>query len=346
MAELKFLSEFGKAFVPNKLFGRPIRRNLHQYLISAGYTQVPYGFFGLMFILTAVITYFIFIPLIVPAIQGAPLTTVFLGAFFGWFGIQIVLVAIIMIFIYFFLNIKIYKRTKKIEHYMPDFLTFVSTNLKGGLSLEQALWAAIRPEFDLLAEEMTIVSKRVMTGNDLGDALEEFVRKYPSATLRTNMHLIMGEIEGGGRIVEVIDKVIQTMKKTRALKNEMSAATVTYMIFIGVVVVLISPALFALSFQLLQIIIDFTQNLGNSLGGTSGPVKGVNFDVQISLDDFRTFSIMALATIGICSSLIISIIEKGDMKGGLKYIPAFTISSIVLYLIFMVILANVFGGVF
>ncbi|MGM5480713.1 MAG: hypothetical protein ACQESC_04610, partial [Nanobdellota archaeon] len=102
--------------------------------------------------------------------------------------------------------------------------------------------------------------------------------------------------------------------------------------------------------QLLQIIIGFTQSLGSSLTASGAGVGGMslssmNFEVSIDVDDFKRFSIMALATIGICSSMIISIIEKGDIKGGLKYIPAFTVSSIILYFIFMIVLQAVFGGV-
>ena len=227
---------------------------------------------------------------------------------------------------------------------MAEFLVLVSTNLKGGLSLEQALWASIRPEFGLLAEEMTLVSKRVMTGSDLTQSLDDFLDKYDSSSLRRNFNLIIGEIESGGKIVKVIDKVVQSLKRTKALRAEMAASTVSYMIFIGAVVIVIAPALFALSFQLLNIIISFTSSLGGSMSSTGAMNIPLNFDVQVDTGNFKVFSVLALATISICSSMIISIIEKGDIKGGLKYIPVFTITSIVLYFISMVVLGNVFGN--
>lgn len=339
-----FFTEFGKAFVPESFFGRPIRTNLRKYLLTAGYTQVPYNFFGFLFILSIFPTYFIFLLLIYPRLQGGSWLTVFFGSFIGWALIQIIILTTVMITIYFVLNIRIYRRTKIIESHLADFLIFVSTNLKGGLSLEQALWAAIRPEFDLLAQEMTIVSKSVMTGNDLTVALTEFIEKYDSPSLKSNMGIIIGEIESGGKLVQVVDKVIATLKRSKALQDEMAASTVTYMIFIGVVVAVISPALFALSFQLLKIVIGFTQNIGSSLSGSSDIIP-INFNVQVDQGDFRTFSVLAIATISICSSMIISIIEKGDIKGGLKYIPMFTVTAIVLYFVFMFLLESAFGGV-
>lgn len=340
-----FLAKFGKAFVPETLFGKPVRAKLRKYLLTAGYAEVPYHFFGILFFLTAVITYFIFIPFVYPLLQGQFFLFVFILSFLCWAIIQIAAIAVIVMSISFYLNIKIYKRTKEIESKLADFLVLVSTNLKGGLSLEQSMWASIRPEFGLLAEEMTIVSKRVMTGNDLNEALDEFVNKYSSPTLKRNLGLIIGEVESGGKIVVVIDKVIESLKKTKSLHDEMTASTVSYMIFIGAVVVVIAPALFALAFQLLQIILGFTQSLGSSLSGVGTMSVPLNFDTQIDVNNFVRFSVMALATIGICSSMIISIIEKGDIKGGIKYIPLFTITSIVLYFIFLWALSSVFGNI-
>lgn len=344
MAE-SVLMKFGKAFIPESLFGKPIRANLRKYLLTAGYTKVPYSIFGILFFITAAITYILFIPFVYPALQGQFFLLVFLLSFVFWALIQIVTLVVIIVGIAFFLNIKIYQRTKKIEKRLPDFLVLVSTNLKGGLSIEQALWASIRPEFELLSEEMTIVSKRVMTGNDLTEALNEFIEKYNSPSLKKNLGLIVGEIRSGGKVVTVIDKVIESLKKTKALREEMSAATVSYMIFIGAVVVVIAPALFALAFQLLNIIIGFTHSLGSSLSSTGNINMPLNLNVQIDVMNFKKFSVMALATIGICSSMIISIIEKGDIRGGLKYIPLFTISSVGLYFLFSVLLTSVFGNI-
>lgn len=339
------MREFGKAFVPEKMFGFRIRSNLRNYLLTAGYPDVPYDFFGILFLATAAVTYFIFMGLVYPAVSGMNFLVGLVLLFLAWAGIQLVLVFVVCFMIYFFLNIKVYKRTKEIESKLADFLVLVSTNLKGGLSLEQGLWAAIRPEFGLLAEEMTLVSKRVMTGNDLTEALNEFVQKYDSPLLQRNFSLIIGEVETGGKIVIVIDKVIESLKKTKALKDEMSASAVSYMIFIGVIVVAVAPALFALAYRLLFIITNFTSSIGSSMSGT-GIANAINFNTEVDTGLFKNFSIWALATISIFSSMIISIIEKGDIKGGLKYIPAFTIVSIVLYLIFMAGLEAVFGAVF
>ncbi|MGE0793642.1 MAG: type II secretion system F family protein [Candidatus Woesearchaeota archaeon] len=341
---MKLLEDFGKALVPEKLFNIDVRVNLRKYLLKAGINKVPYSFFGMLFWITAIATYFIFMNFLYPLfIQGQNTFLVFIFSFLTWTFVQGTIVLTFILALYLNFNVKIFQRTHLIEKDLADFLVLVSTNMKGGLSLEQSLWSSIRPEFSLLAEEMTLVSKRVMTGDELGEALNEFAMKYQSPNLQRNLQLIIGEIKSGGKIVNVIDKVIQTLKKTKSLKDEMAAATISYIIFIGAIVIVISPALFALAFQLLNIILGFTSSLGGSLSSTSIG-SGLQFDSEIDINNFKQFSIIALATISIGASMIISIIEKGDIRNGLKYIPVFAISSVVFYLIFMVVLSSLFGG--
>ena len=57
--------------------------------------------------------------------------------------------------------------------------------------------------------------------------------------------------------------------------------------------------------------------------------------VTLNPKDFRTFSMIAILVISFFSSLIVSIVEKGDMKGGLKYIPIYVLGSVGLYFIFL-----------
>jgi hypothetical protein len=57
------------------------------------------------------------------------------------------------------------------------------------------------------------------------------------------------------------------------------------------------------------------------------------------------FTVIVMAIISTSSALIISIIEKGDMRAGVKYIPMFLTSSIIIYFIALKALMVVFGGI-
>ncbi len=334
-----FAEEFGKAFV-----FKSVRPKIRGFFLKSGYEDVPYELFGWLFYASLAVTYFIYILLVYPKISvlSSNSFNMLLITFFSWVIIQIIILFLTIMYLYFSLNIKIYYRTKEIDMILPEYLQVVSSNLKGGLSFEKALWSAIRPEFGVIAKEITMVYKKVMTGNDLTEALEEFTEKYDSPILRRSFDLIVGEVESGGQIAKIVDKVIDNIRKTKLLKEEMSASTLTYMIFIAVIVILIAPGLFALSYYLLNVMIGFS----TQLAGVSTTGMSLNFSANsINPSDFKIFSVMTLLIISLFSALIISLIEKGDIKGGIKYIPAFMISSVLFYFIFLTAFSYFFGGI-
>ncbi|KYK27092.1 hypothetical protein AYK26_00130 [Euryarchaeota archaeon SM23-78] len=342
MGSILYLEEFGKAFVPRK-----IRSGLKKYLEKAGIDEVPYKFFGALFWVTAVITYFVYVPGIYPVIKQKSIFLFFIITFLSWFLIQLLIVVLIVLAVYFYMNIMIYRRTKELEDLLPEYLSLVSTNLKGGMNFEKSLWSAIKPEFGILANEIGIVSKRVATGNDVSEALQEFADKYESPILRRSVDLIKGEIISGGSITGVIDNLVADLRKTKALKAEMSAATLTYMIFMAAIVVGIMPALFALSRQLLGIILKFGSRISTSMeqGGGGGGVMFSFTVAQIDPFHFQIFSIAAISIIAVFSSMIISTIEKGDIQGGLKFIPLFLMGSLIMYFILSVVLEALLKGI-
>ncbi|MEM4260226.1 MAG: type II secretion system F family protein [Candidatus Woesearchaeota archaeon] len=346
MSQFPYFEDFGKAFVFKK-----IRPYIKEHFVKAGIQDVPYKFFGFLFYFDIILALLVYFYYLYPNIKEMiTIGNISMGAikflfitFSFMFIVLIVFAIIIILSLYFYLDIRIYNRTKKIEELLPDYLQLVSTNLRGGMSFDKSLWSAIKPEFDILAKEIAIVSKKVMTGNDLGEALLEFSRKYDSPILNRSVDLIVGEAESGGRIADVIDDVILNIRRANQLKKEMATSTLTYMIFIGAIVIVIAPALFALSYQLIGIIVKFSSRISSS--GIATVQLPINVHITIKdMSNFKTFSIISLSIISIFSSMIVSIINKGDIKGGIKYIPLFLFFTILLYLIFSSVLTALFAG--
>lgn len=336
-----FLEEFGKAFVPKRFIS-----NLRSYMLKAGFNEVPYKFFGLLFYISAFITTLIFIIFIFPYLNQSKfsLFEIYVFSFIGWFVIQLFFTALFIMLVYFYLDFRIYYRTKKMEEQLPDFLQVLSANLKGGMTFERALWAAIKPRFSVLGSEMAKASKKVMTGYDVSKALVELADKYDSLMLRRTVDLIISEVESGGNVSQLIDRLVDNLKETRALKEEMAASALAYVIFISVIVVLISPLLFALSFHLLQVLINFISKLSFATQN----VRALPFafsKVNVNVDDFKKFSMIALFVISLFSSLIVAIVEKGDIKGGIKYIPIYIFGSMGFYFFFIKVIGSVFSGI-
>ncbi len=338
-----FLYVIGRSIIPKR-----VRPDLRLHLLKAGYPEVPYTLFGTLFLLASGIAYALFIGFFYRELKLYAWLEFGFLSFVTFAVTMFLLIFVVFVVLYFSWNIRIYRRTKELELLLPDYLTLVSTNLKGGMSFENALWNAIKPEFGILANEIGLVSKRVMTGNEVADALVEFGMKYESPTLRRTMQLLIGEVESGGKIVQTIDRIISDMKKTEALKKEMSASTVTYMIFIGMLIAFICPVLFALSLQLFTLTSSFVGNIAGGTGGGGSGLSGAALSVAtptIGRDDFRLFSIFAIAVISVFSSIIIAIIEKGEVRSGLKYIPMFLVTSLTIYFISIGVFGMLFGSI-
>ncbi len=335
-----FFAIFGKAFVFKK-----VRPHLKKFVMKAGYNEIPYSLFGILFYVSILITYIPFMilvyrPLWLEDFQGLYVYSGVLSLL-GWFGIQIAVLAIIIMGIYLYFDLRIFNRTMKMEAMLADYLQLVSTNLRGGMSFEKSLWSAISPHFSILSNEISLASKKVLTGYDLDVALQEFSDKYDSPILKRTIGLIIGEIKSGGKIADLIDKIINDLKETEELKRDMAASVISYMIFIAAIVIVISPGLFALSYQLLIVITGFASKLSNV--GDVAILPNISAG-GVDAGAFKNFSMAAISVIALFSSMIVSILEKGTIKGGAKYIPFFIGTSLIIYHVLMGILQGFFGS--
>lgn len=334
----------GKAFV----FDR-IRPRIRSYFLKAGIADVPYGLFGMLFWLSVVpVAYaFIFYGWSYILSQELNIALEFIFALLLWLALHGAVLVVILFAIYFYLDLKIFARTKKMEEVLPDFLRMVSENLKGGMPFERALWSSIKPEFGILANEIRLSAKKVITGQDVDESLKSFTEKYDSQILRRSFDLIIEGIKGGGKVAEVIDRVIDTIEETKELKAEMASTNLSYVIFVAVIVLFVAPGLFALSFQFLTILQNISEKIGSAGGGAeagsaSMPISFGNISVQP--DVFQSFSTNALLVISFFASLMISIIQTGTIKGGVKYVPMLMIGSFVMYKLLMFAATSVFSG--
>jgi pilus assembly protein TadC len=351
MAFDELMEKFGRSFIPKRF-----REPLQDYLLKAGYDRTPYSLFGVLFFVAVGITYAAFLYAYPFVMRFEPIARFIATMGFWTVGIGL-LVILFMFFIWSYLNLRIYARTKEMELNLPDYLTLVVTNLRSGMSFDKSLWSAIRPEFGVLSKEIAIVSKKVMTGNDTSEALDEFARRYDSPILRRSINLIISEVESGGEIADVIERVVANLRKTEYLKKEMAAQVTSYMLFISIIVMALAPLLFSLANTLLHVIIELAGQLSGTAasggssaaagpaGQISGTFSGLAERSEQLKSDFYVFSYMALATISFFAGLIVSIIEKGDVRGGLRYIPVFLTVTLVLFYFSHKMVMAVFGSI-
>ena len=252
---------------------------------------------------------------------------------------------VLWIMLYVMLDFKMMQRRLSLEEVLPDFLQLTASNIKSGMPIDQALWYAVRPRFGILAKEIEIVAKETMSGKDLDEALIKFGKKYDSPTLKRAVSLINEGLKAGGEIADLVMKIATDIKNTKIMKKEMAASVVSYVIFIGFATVGAAPFLFGLAAQLISIVqgLSSTMEMPTGMGGGMGiSISGGGID----LGDFKIFAAAMLGMTSLFSASIISIIQKGNIKEGIKYIPIFITISISLFFIVMWAMDKLFAGFF
>jgi len=276
--------------------------------------------------------------------KGLASLLIFLIGF--WLTAFFLLLALIWGGYLFYLDMKIFNRTRAVEEVFPDFLQLASSNISAGMPIDRALWYAVRPGFGVLAKEIETVAKNTMAGEDLGVALTNFADKYESKTIKRSISLLLEGMAAGGEMADLLNKISLNIEETKILKKEMAANVTTYVIFITFATIIAAPILFGLATQLLIIIQSITSKLGTS-AQTSGSMFSFSFSGDsIKVSDFRIFSYMMLIISSFSSAAIVSVIKKGRIKEGLSRIPSFILVSIILYTLASILIRSMFSGFF
>lgn len=275
---------------------------------------------------------------------GISWTTILFSITALWILVFIVMLFILWVLFYIVVDLRIFKRKVNIEDVLPDYLQLTASNIKAGMTIDRALWYAVRPRFGVLANEIEMVAKETMRGEDLKAALLKFADKYDSMLLKRSINLLIEGIEAGGEIGDLLNKIAINIQENKIMKKEMAASVTTYVIFISFATIAAAPVLFALSGVLIKVITNLGAGLGDSTGAASSAGFALSFSgTGIKYSDFKIFAIVSLIITSFFSAVIIATIKKGSAKLGLKFIPIFIIITTTLFLIADKVLEKLVG---
>jgi archaellum biogenesis protein FlaJ (TadC family) len=243
-----------------------------------------------------------------------------------------------------YLDIRIFKRRLEVEKVLPDFLQLTSANIRAGMTIDRALWFAVRPRFGILANEIEEVAKRTLSGDPLDDGLKGFSNKYDSVLLNKSVNILIEGIRAGGNVGDLLNKIAINIQEMTSLKREMGANVTTYVIFISFASIVAAPVLFALSNHLLIVVDTITSNL--DVTSSSGTGLSISTEGGIEISEYKWFSRISLLLTAFFSSIIVGTIMKGNIKETAHYVPIFILISQIVYLIAFYILKLMLSGFF
>ncbi len=257
----------------------------------------------------------------------------------------IIIFSLLQIYEYVLLILHADKIATQVEDIMPDALHLISSNLRSGLTIDQALILSARPEFGPLQKEIYKVGKDITLGVPIEKALTEFGSKIKSEKLQKTIQLIITGLISGGELSNLLEQTAENLRQQNIVEQKIRSSVAMYFIFIFTAVAVGGPILFSLSSFLIEILtkvlaeVDLAENLKTALPISLG-------QVSLTADFVILFSIISLVTTSILSGLVLGLIVKGKEKAGTKYIPILILITVAMFYIVRYLMGKLLSSLF
>lgn len=234
--------------------------------------------------------------------------------------------------IYTHLGAQIEDRRNRIERTLPDALHIMAANIRAGMSPLVALRTAARPEFGPLEEEVKYATARSLGTEGITEIFRGISARIPSQIFERSVTLLAASLKGGGKLVELLDRLAEDIREMQELKSELVTSTSLYVLFIIFTVVVGTPLLLAVSYHFTNMVSELqrTENLG-----AQGDVSGMGLSLVISPPLSQEFvfaaSVVVITLTCLLASALIGAIREGSEASGLKYAPFMLVASFLVF---------------
>jgi pilus assembly protein TadC len=236
-------------------------------------------------------------------------------------------------------------RAKFVEKILPDALMLMSSNIRSGIAADEALLMSAKSEFGFLAKNIRVAGHKIATGIPIETALETISEDIDSDVLSQTVKLIIEGISSGGELGSILEGTARDIRDNEIIRKEIRAIIMLYGAFIFLAITIIAPILYSVSTELAGILSKLSQTLaaGFLVEGSTSVVPIAPSD--ISSDFLIVFAYVNLIITGVFGSLMIALINKGNEKYGLRYIPFVVGLTLILFNIGRIAMKFFFGGI-
>lgn len=239
-------------------------------------------------------------------------------------------------------------KKREIESVLPDILLLTSANIKSGLTIDRAILFSARQEFGVLSEYFKSAAFKIYGGSSVEESLQDMTKKIKSDTLEHVVDLLTEGIKSGGSIAKLLEETALDIRNSETLQREIKSAVAMYVMFVIIAGVIGAPLLFAISTYMITAIGTMW---GQQAGGidssqmtSSGSILTISSPKELNPEAFANFAAAAILITTFFSGLLISIIQTGSAKQGIKYAPILMAVAMILFIGARKILWSIFGS--
>ncbi len=345
-----------------RLFSRSQMRKLGLLLETSGINFVPEAFAGFIVILSVVLSIFTYLLLSsisttrsfmfrLSSMLSPGLTLQSPDFFLIVSVIFSVLIATgsLLLVVYVWLMLRADSRRRNVEEVLPDFLSLSAANVRAGMTIDQAMWYAAKPEFGILSVEVATVAKKTFGGVPFNQAVDYLTDRFNSKSIRRSVALIKQGMASGGQLADILERTAEDARQMHVLQKEIAASLLMYVIFIVFAGALGTPFLFAISGKLVGMLENVFATLPTDTSSFAGSMQTPLISASrsaISSSDFFLFTILSCIMTAIFSALIIGVISKGSKRDGVPYLPFLLVASLAIFLIVSALLDSFLSNIY
>ncbi len=238
------------------------------------------------------------------------------------------------------------RRAIFVNKILPDVLMLISSNLRSGMTVEQAILNASRPEFKSFAIELGNASKKTLMGENFVKASESITKHIDSKDLKYVVELINEGQKSGGNLANLLSTVSYDLRAKQRLLQKTNASTITYVIMFFIATILGAPLLFSLSTFLVSTM-EGLITVNVPLSFESQVSRTLRIKAPIITENYLNYlSISMILLNALFVSFMLGYIQKGRANNGIKWIPILMPLSVFFFFLFKNIINSVFTGFF
>jgi len=262
-------------------------------------------------------------------------------------SILIIIITPILSFLFFYLknSLKKSERIKKMENIFPDFLQLMASNLRAGITIDKSMLLSVRKEFNPLDKEIQQTGRDIATGKEIEIALLDMSKRIKSEKIHKTILLLISGIRSGGNLATLLEETSVNMRERGFVEKKASSNVLMYVIFIFVAVAIGGPLLFGLS----SLLVGTLTNLLSGMPSGGAEVTNLPFTmsaVTISSEFVKYFALVFIISTDILAALVLGLVNKGEEREGIKYLPALLILSLATFFIIRLALGGFMQGLF
>ncbi len=250
---------------------------------------------------------------------------------------------------YSFLTLRADSRGAFVETMLPDLLKLMSSNLNAGLSVDRALISSARPEFEFFQAEIKRMAGRVISGESFDDAITEMGDRIKSDNLKVTIDLIIQGLRSGGEMSESLSRIADVLREREFVRKEIKSGVQMYVMLIMFAIIFGAPLLFGISSFLIEVLADMSSAFGVSSASQTGMPQTMmsgGGQLAFSADAVKTFSIVSIACTAFMGALLVGLINYGNWRKGIAYVPVFCILALAVFYAVNFVLVSSIGGMF